>query len=39
MGMEKERSYPSEPERALKASLLGVALGLLLAVLARRRSD
>jgi hypothetical protein len=36
--MLEEHRYPAEYERALKASLLGVALGALLTILARRRS-
>jgi hypothetical protein len=32
-------SYPRERERAVKASLLGAVLGLLLALLARRKAD
>jgi hypothetical protein len=34
----EERSYPTERERAVKASLLGVVLGLALALFARRRN-
>jgi hypothetical protein len=35
--MEEGHVYGSEQQRALKASLLGAALGLVLALLARRR--
>jgi hypothetical protein len=31
------RSYPTERERAVKASLLGAVLGLVLALFARRQ--
>jgi len=37
-GVGEERSYPTERERAVKASLLGVVLGLALALFARRRN-
>lgn len=36
VGMEELRAYPTEGERALKASLVGAILGLVLATLARR---
>jgi hypothetical protein len=35
--MEEDQADESERRRAVKASLLGAALGLVLAVLARRR--
>jgi hypothetical protein len=37
IGVGGGRSYPSERERAVRASLLGAALGLILALFARRR--
>jgi hypothetical protein len=37
--MEEEHSSASERQRALKAFLLGVVLGLSLAMLARRRAS
>jgi hypothetical protein len=36
--MQEGRSYESEQRRAVKASLLGVVLGVALALLARRRN-
>jgi hypothetical protein len=36
-GVGEGGSYPSERERAVRASLLGTALGLILALFARRR--
>jgi hypothetical protein len=36
-GMEGQRTYPTERQRALKALLLGAVLGVALAVLARGR--
>jgi hypothetical protein len=36
-GVGERRSYPTEPERAIRASLLGALLGLVLAMLARAR--
>jgi hypothetical protein len=35
--MAEEHRYPAEYERALKASLLGIALGAVLTILARRK--
>jgi hypothetical protein len=35
--MDDEGRYPSEQERAIRASVLGVILGVVLMMLARRR--
>jgi hypothetical protein len=35
--MEERHSYGTEKQRAVKASLLGVVLGLMLVLFARRR--
>jgi hypothetical protein len=35
--MSEPRPYSTEPERAVRATLLGVALGLMLVLLARAR--
>ena len=34
----RETVHPTEPQRALRATLLGAALGAVLAVMARRRN-
>jgi hypothetical protein len=37
MAVDERRLYPSERERAVRASILGAILGLMLAMFARQR--